>query len=575
MLNRISFSRHCLVPALALTLASCSAPDHTPTPVEGVQDPVIATYAGGEVRRSDIAASLASRLARFGATPDAETRRATVRELVARQVRIDVLHQQAIASGLEQRPDVATRIAARKDMSLAQAWLEREVLAQANVSEQTIDAELARRLPAATRPERRAFSHIFLRATNANDVARARQTAADIRRRLDAGESFAALAREYSDSITARAGGTVHLTPRSALSDDLGKLIFGMAEGSVSEPVVNHDGLHLFRVDAVVAETPADATALRKSIASELRSEARGAAENSARQLALDETGVDVANIVHLLSKGCEHPGDSLFAVSGQTLTCSGFEVLRKRWPLFQPLTPDAALTWLISNRVLAQRMLEKPGAADGEIRNLIEQAVRNELVAARRDELLDSVDTSVSDDEIAARRQELGISTPELHEFVADLLFIVQSGSATDAVYSEGERIAAQLRKGTDFSQLLESAEGRPGTRVLRNQGGLLLAELSRDQPPLRDELLRLAAGEVSIPMYISGNPIRANGRVLIADQGLLFARKKEERLLALSAAREFLVKSISEQKRADEQAAIKSELDRQAAMQMLLVDG
>lgn len=205
----------------------------------------------------------------------------------------------------------------------------------------------------------------------------------------------------------------------------------------------------------------------------------------------------------------------------------------------------------------------------------MIEQAVRNELVAARRDELLDSVDTSVSDDEIAARRQELGISTPELHEFVADLLFIVQSGSATDAVYSEGERIAAQLRKGTDFSQLLESAEGRPGTRVLRNQGGLLLAELSRDQPPLRDELLRLAAGEVSIPMYISGNPIRANGRVLIADQGLLFARKKEERLLALSAAREFLVKSISEQKRADEQAAIKSELDRQAAMQMLLVDG
>ncbi|MEO8670382.1 MAG: peptidylprolyl isomerase [Tahibacter sp.] len=576
MLNRYILLRCGCFSVSLLALASCSSPDRVAPNAASPENPVIATYAGGEVRRSDIADSLATRIARQGAQSDSESRRATVLALAARQARIGVLHQQALAAQLDKRPDVAVRIQARKDLALAQAWIDREVLARSAVSDQIVDAELARRLPKAARAETRAFSHIFLRAASSEEKVNARRTAAEIRTRLNAGEAFSALAVKYSDSISARSGGSVKLTSRSALSEDLGKLIFELPEGAVSEPIENHDGLHIFRVDSVVAGATPDTATIRAAIASELQREAQGTAESKARQLAVDESGINITTTAKSLSTNCSEAGNGVSAVATAAPTCEGFSVLRKRWPEVQAVSPEAALAWLVANRMLAQHMLDQPGAsADGEIARLVAQAARNELVAARRDELLDAIHISVSEEDLSARRTELGMETPELHEFVVDLLLLAQSDKKPDDVNRRGEQIAAALRKGDDFSQVLDAAAKQPDTRVLRDQGGLILAELSIDQPPLRDELLRLAPGEVSAVLQLSGNPIRSNGKVLIDDHGLLFVRKREERVLGLEAAREFLIRSVTDAKRAAAQDAIKANLDRQTALKLLLVDG
>jgi parvulin-like peptidyl-prolyl isomerase len=576
MFNRTIFLSRVLALGIGALLAGCSSSEPTGPGTSTAQDPVIATYRGGEVRRSDIAANLEARLARPSVTPDAASRRAIVQALAERQARIGILHQQALESRLGERPDVAARVTARKDLALAKAWLEREVLARAQVPETMIEAEFARLLPRAERAEMRAFSHIFLHAQGPEALAAARRKEVEIRRRLDAGEAFSALAREYSDSISARSGGTMSPTARELLSEDLGALVFGLAEGAVSETIENRDGLHLFRVDAIVAPVPADTAALRETVTADLRRESRNAAERDARQLAIDEVSADVAAAGRRLAAGCSREDEALITIAGQSLTCGGFATLRKRWPEVHRESQDSALAWVISNRVLAQRMLDEPGAdADVEIRRLVEKAERNELVAARRDELLDAIDTTASPEEIAARHQQLASKAPELHEFVVDALFFVQTGPDAGAVQAAAQRVAKRLRDGEDFSSVLDSMGGTEGTRVLREQGGLLLSDLGRDQPPLRDELLRLAIGEVSVPLHISGNPIRARDQVLIAESGMLFVRKREERVLDLEAARATLTTLLANEKLQAGKVKIKTELDRLAETRIVLADG
>ena len=533
---------------------------------------MIATFKGGEVRRSEIVRGLERRVARAGDGPDA--RRARVRALAQRQARAALLHQQALASGIAQRGDVAQRLAARRDLVLGRDWLDREVLAQITVSEAEIAAELTRRQPSAARPETRSFSHIFLRASDPAAFQRAERLAEEIRERAQAGESFAALAQKYSDSITSRAGGSVRLVRQDALSTDLGNIIFGLADGTVSEVITNRDGVHLFRVDAVVPASPLDVSALRSVVVDELRRQAREAAVAEARRAALAETGIDIPALAARLETGCGPPNSAVFTLHNQTLTCDGWAILRRRWPDLHSVDASTALAYLAFNRMLAQRALQGPDPTRTRERQL-QTADRNELIAAYRDELMDAVDVSVSAEQLETAYRELGDSAPELREFVADLLFFEQSGADVADVYARGERFAAQLRAGNDFPGLLEQLKREPGVRVWTALAGMTQAELGRDQPMLRSELLRLAPGEVSIPMLIGGNPVRIGGKSIIDGKGLLFVRKIEARRLPLDAARDFLTRTLEDARRLTEQKRINSELDQQADLKVLLPDG
>ncbi|MBL8300294.1 MAG: peptidylprolyl isomerase [Rhodanobacteraceae bacterium] len=558
---------------LGFALVSCQAPDNpAPTAIATGEDPVIARFNGGEVRRSEIARSLERRVARAG--DGLEVRRAQVLALAQRQARTALLYQRALASGMVRRGDVAQRLAARRDLVLARDWLDREVLSQVSVSPAELDVELARREPQATRPETRSFSHIFLRATDPASVQRAARLAEEIRERAESGESFAALAQQHSDSITSRAGGAVRLVRRDALSADLGKLIFELAEGAVSEVITNRDGVHLFHIDAVVPAAPVDVAALRSVVVDQLRRQAREAAVSKVRSAALAEAGIDISALAAGLDTGCGAPDRIVFKLHDQALTCEGWAILRRRWPDLQSTDAVTALTFLVFNRVLAQRELQRPGSGEGRVRKL-QMADRNELIAAYRDDLTDAVDVSVSTAELETAYRELQHSAPELREFVADLLFFEQSGDDVAEVYARGEKFAAQLRAGVDFAALQARLKQEPGVRTWSAQGGMTMAELGRDQPPLRDELLRLAPGEVSVPVLIGGNPVRAGAETLISQKGLLFVRKTEERRLSLEAARDYLTRTLVDAKRVAAQKRTYEDLDKQADLAVLLPDG
>jgi peptidyl-prolyl cis-trans isomerase SurA len=72
------------------------------------------------------------------------------------------------------------------------------------------------------------------------------------REALAAGQSFADVARKYSEGPNAARGGAVGLVRRGDLFDPaLDQTVFSLVEGEVSQPVVSPRGVHLFRLDAI------------------------------------------------------------------------------------------------------------------------------------------------------------------------------------------------------------------------------------------------------------------------------------------------------------------------------------
>lgn len=90
-----------------------------------------------------------------------------------------------------------------------------------------------------------------------DDVGAARTQAEDLLIRIRSGESFAALAAEFSmDSSTASQGGDLGLRPESQLPEALGAVIFAMQKGDLVGPVRSDYGFHIIHLDDIEEVDP-------------------------------------------------------------------------------------------------------------------------------------------------------------------------------------------------------------------------------------------------------------------------------------------------------------------------------
>jgi parvulin-like peptidyl-prolyl isomerase len=88
--------------------------------------------------------------------------------------------------------------------------------------------------------------------------------------RLAAGEPFVDLSREVSLAPNADTGGDMGLLSRGTLPEELDTVVFGLAEGEISGPVISPAGFHLFQVLEVVPEGPADRVEIERAVTREL-----------------------------------------------------------------------------------------------------------------------------------------------------------------------------------------------------------------------------------------------------------------------------------------------------------------
>lgn len=114
------------------------------------------------------------------------------------------------------------------------------------ISDEELQAYYEQRSQDFAGEERRA-AHILI-----EDNDQAEETLASIRARLDAGEDFADLAREYSiDTATASRGGELGYAGRGIYDPDFEEALFALQPGEVSAPVKTSFGIHLIRLEDI------------------------------------------------------------------------------------------------------------------------------------------------------------------------------------------------------------------------------------------------------------------------------------------------------------------------------------
>ena len=92
-------------------------------------------------------------------------------------------------------------------------------------------------------PELRKLRQIFLKGEESDELVQA------LYRRLQEGEDFADLAREYSqDELSRERGGEVGWVAVEDLPEDLGALVFSLEPGKVGEPIKTERGIYLLDV---------------------------------------------------------------------------------------------------------------------------------------------------------------------------------------------------------------------------------------------------------------------------------------------------------------------------------------
>ncbi len=118
--------------------------------------------------------------------------------------------------------------------------------------------------------EQRRASHILI--TLDEDEGAASEQARALTARVQAGEPFADLARQYSkDGGTSSQGGDLGLIVQSQMPGALGEAIFSMGKGEIRGPVTSEFGLHIIRLDEIVPGGPLPLDQVRAELERELR----------------------------------------------------------------------------------------------------------------------------------------------------------------------------------------------------------------------------------------------------------------------------------------------------------------
>lgn len=98
--------------------------------------------------------------------------------------------------------------------------------------------------------EQRRARHILVAADGQRDLAAARALAESLKARIDAGEDFAALAREFSDDGgSAAEGGDLGWAERGFFVEPFEAALFALSPGEVTDPVETVFGFHIIRLD--------------------------------------------------------------------------------------------------------------------------------------------------------------------------------------------------------------------------------------------------------------------------------------------------------------------------------------
>ncbi|WP_101675248.1 SurA N-terminal domain-containing protein [Alloalcanivorax mobilis] len=140
------------------------------------------------------------------------------------------------------------------------------------VSDKQIEAEYqARKSMRESASTTREVAHVLIAVDDKRDQKAAMARAEQARQALDKGESFAEVAKQYSDdSASAGKGGSLGTLGQGALPESLESALADLKVGEVSQPVVSDAGVHLLKVIKEDRQTMPPLDQMREQISADL-----------------------------------------------------------------------------------------------------------------------------------------------------------------------------------------------------------------------------------------------------------------------------------------------------------------
>lgn len=261
--------------------------------------------------------------------------------------------------------------------------------------------------------ERRQASHILI--PFGDDEAAAEEEARALTARIEAGEPFADLARQYSkDGGTANQGGSLGTVMQSQMPGALGDAIFSMDKSELRGPVRTEFGFHVVRLDDIVTGGPLPLDEVRAELLQELRSQSvEGQFQQLERQLS--DALFDAADLASVAAS----TGLEVKTVTG--FTRSGGEPFGGNQAVI-----DATFDPLVLN--------------ERQISDIIEVDANRSLMI------------HVTDHHPEARRA--------LEEVRDDIVFALQSDRALNMIVDRSRRLREALEEGRDFASMSAELE-------------------------------------------------------------------------------------------------------------------
>ncbi len=262
-----------------------------------------------------------------------------------------------------------------------------------------------------TTAETRSASHILLTVNEGDDADQVEQKILDLKQRIDQGEDFAQLAREFSqDPGSAADGGDLGDVERDMMVKPFEAALFALSVGEVSQPVKTQFGWHLIKLHGVAGGDTQSFEQARMEIELELKTEL---AESQIYDIA-----ESLANI------GFEQP-DSLLPASEQL----GLEIQTTDW------------FTRTSGQGLAEQARIRQVAFSDDV-----------LKQNRNSETLELEDNRIVIMHLNDHRPSTRQALDEVRD---DIVEIVKTRKGREQAQAKGQQLLDQLQSGSSLEQI------------------------------------------------------------------------------------------------------------------------
>jgi len=218
-------------------------------------DPVLATWDNGSVTYSSLAARLD--LKSLSSLPP-ETSRSMIKDALEEVINRETLTREAYARGYDNVPELSEKVTnLREDLMLKKLY-DQYILVNITVNEADIKGYFEEHQSDFIVPEARHVAQILVDSLD---------TANEVMKKIQDGESFADLAKMYSkDAETKKRGGDLGWVERKNVPPAFEKIFSTLKPGEVDDPVKTDFGVHIIKLLEIRPPRPRDFPEVREEV---------------------------------------------------------------------------------------------------------------------------------------------------------------------------------------------------------------------------------------------------------------------------------------------------------------------